>query len=457
MSKEEKTQEVAIGKKEHHHHHHHHHHHNDDEDYEEVEVKSNSLPQEVSGDKKDHERKHKHKHKKDAKNEENEISIDVNADIPLSKKELRLVKKGKITLEELQERKKNGSKRKVEGAPGLHNNSKRTKYGVWIGNMSFDTQKLDLVTFFTTKTADLEVEEPKEQGEEDGEAEKTEKKCRILEQDIVRINMPSKGIRNRGFAYVDFTTASKLNAALSLSETNLNGRDLLIKKSDSYDGRPTRKFPVSHNPPSRILFVGNLPFDTTEDQLREQFMHCGEIVKIRMATFEDSGKCKGFAFLDFKDEEGPSKALEDRSCHRVGGRELRMEFGEDRSKRRVGGNRERAHDDNERGPRSDGRTGSYQNRKEEFRERDNNRPGRDERPEERNDSYNGRTREEDNHRSFDKGRGHMNGSNNFNGKRIRTRNEDLAPNKRVKSSIALANAQRENPAARPRGKKVKFD
>jgi len=451
MAKEESIKSSPTDKEGLYHHHHHHHHHNEDQ-----------LKSEVESSSSEYKKEHKHKHKLD---EADELSIDINGDIPLSKKELRLVKKGKITLKELQERKKSGSKKKIEGAPGLHNNSKRTKYGVWIGNLSFDTQKCDLVTFFTTKTAELDIEESKEQEDNDSEPVETDKKCRILENDIVRINMPSKGTRNKGFAYVDFTSAAKRNAAISLSETNLNGRDLLIKKSESYEGRPTRKFPVSHNPPSRILFVGNLPFDTTEDQLREHFMHCGEIVRIRMATFEDSGKCKGFAFLDFKDEGGPTKALEDKSCRRVGGRELRMEFGEDRSKRRVGGAaRDGQHGSSERGPRSDGRVGGYQDRTEERRERINGYQEQNEGYTRRNDNYQerdyeytGRKNEGESHRSFKNDGNYGERSNNFSGKRTRMRSEDFGPNKRVKSSIALANAQRENPAARPRGKKVKFD
>ncbi|QPG76671.1 hypothetical protein FOA43_004065 [Brettanomyces nanus] len=238
--------------------------------------------------------------------------------------------------------------------------------------------------------------------------------------------MPSRGRKNKGFAYVDFKTEAQQTAALSLSETDLNGRNLLIKKSDSYEGRPTRTFPESHNPPSRILFVGNLSFDTTEDQLKNQFMHCGEILRVRMATFEDSGKCKGFAFLDFKDEEGPVAALKDKSCHKMMTRPLRMEFGEDRSKRRV----------NRSGDQENG--GSREIR--ETRETTTT------------------PKETNHHTTYSAPRATYKTPSTSHDSRPfkRSRDNDYAPNKRLRSSIALAIAQRENPGVKAQGKKVKF-
>ena len=53
-----------------------------------------------------------------------------------------------------------------------------------------------------------------------------------------------------------------------------------------------------------------------------------------MATFQDTGKCKGFAFIDFKDEEGATTALKSKLTKMLINRKLRMEYGEDRSKRR---------------------------------------------------------------------------------------------------------------------------
>ncbi|TID29168.1 hypothetical protein CANINC_002125 [Pichia inconspicua] len=271
-----------------------------------------------------------------------DIEISLDAEAPLSKKELRRIKKGKTTLEEIQKKK---AKKLAKAAQSGDNKSqpvsvdksestdstatpntttttttsttfqpaKRSNFGVWIGNLSFETTRDELTNFFISKMS-------------------------IEKSDIARVNLPTRGSKNRGFAYVDFFTEDHLNSAIGLSESELNTRKVLIKNANSYEGRPEKASATanaSKNPPSRILFVGNLSFDTTETMLRDHFNHCGEIVKIRMATFEDSGKCKGFAFIDFKDIEGPTAALKDRNCKKLIGRPLRMEFGEDRSQRKV--------------------------------------------------------------------------------------------------------------------------
>lgn len=241
-----------------------------------------------------------------------EIEIDINKATPLSKKELRLLKKGKKTAEEIESEKfqdvpkvkpATDGEEKSEEKPKGHSN-----VSVWIGNLSYDTTEEDLRNFMTAKST-------------------------IEEKDITRVKLPKNGRKNRGFAYMDFSSEDSMNIAVTLSEQELNGRKLLIKQGTNFEGRPA-KVEKEGNPPSRILFVGNLAFDTTDELLETHFRHCGEIMKIRMATFEDSGKCKGFAFIDFKDDQGPTKALADRNCKRMMGRPLRMEFGEDRSQRK---------------------------------------------------------------------------------------------------------------------------
>ncbi|CAR21648.1 Nop13p [Lachancea thermotolerans CBS 6340] len=282
---------------------------------------------------------------------EDEIEIDLNQTVPLSKKQKRLLRRGKVTLEELNEKfnldpssvkeyqkeiegktqseKKEGveegEEEVQEDASSASQKAKKDKkFGVWIGNLTFDTSKEDLCRFFIAKTKELDPD------------------SRVEESDILRVNLPlaqndGKQVKNKGFAHMNFRTQKQMDAVIALSESHLNGRNMLIKNSASFDGRPDKNdlISMSKNPPSRILFVGNLSFDTTDELLKKHFQHCGEIVKIRMATFQDTGKCKGFAFVDFKNEEGPTNALKDKTCRRIAGRPLRMEFGEDRSKRQV--------------------------------------------------------------------------------------------------------------------------
>jgi RNA recognition motif-containing protein len=367
-----------------------------------------------------------------------ELEINLDADIPLSKKELRRIKKGKTTLEELQKKKakklakataktneqsnitlstatieQNGEINKESTENDDNNNNtitnlptpKRSDYGIWIGNLSFDTSREEVTNFLISKSDN-----------------------KISKSDITRVNLPTRGTKNRGFAYIDFDNETILNLAISLSESELNGRKLLIKNAKSYQGRPEKPQGItsqlSKNPPSRILFIGNLSFDTTTDMLQDHFKHCGEIIKIRMATFEDSGKCKGFAFIDFKDIEGPTTALKDRNCKKLIGRPLRLEFGEDRSQRKVIPKREREFETDESSSNS------------KFNQDNNNNNNTI-----NNDQIHSKGFQPKQDKSF-----------------VKRHHSSNKSEQRMNSSIALANAQRQSVAiVKSTGKKVTFD
>ena len=55
--------------------------------------------------------------------------------------------------------------------------------------------------------------------------------------------------------------------------------------------------------------MGNLSFDVTKEDLEAHYAPCGAIVNIHMATFEDSGKCKGYAWVTFGDVEAATAAV----------------------------------------------------------------------------------------------------------------------------------------------------
>src|ERR1044071_5419375 len=57
------------------------------------------------------------------------------------------------------------------------------------------------------------------------------------------------------------------------------------------------------------LFVGNLPYSTTEVELREHFSAVGPLVYVRLATDRESGKPRGFAFVEFNDRAQAEEAV----------------------------------------------------------------------------------------------------------------------------------------------------
>lgn len=57
------------------------------------------------------------------------------------------------------------------------------------------------------------------------------------------------------------------------------------------------------------IFVGNLPFSATEDGLRDLFSPFGEVQQVRIMTDRDTGKSRGFAFVEMAQNEDAAKAI----------------------------------------------------------------------------------------------------------------------------------------------------
>jgi RNA recognition motif-containing protein len=228
---------------------------------------------------------------KKRKAEVEEIEVDVTAPEPPSKKELRRLKKGKPVPAsktgggESAETSESKKKAEVE---------KRSEHGV---------SKADLRKFFVdySDITDEMITRVHMPGPDDKKsANKVEEK------------RAGKQIHNKGFAYVDFSSADAVEKAIELSEQLLSGRRVLIKNHKSFEGRPEKTKEESRNeqkPPSKRVFLGNLSFDTTEESLKEHFAKCGAIESVKVATFEDSGKCKGYAWVVFEDLEAAAAAV----------------------------------------------------------------------------------------------------------------------------------------------------
>lgn len=58
------------------------------------------------------------------------------------------------------------------------------------------------------------------------------------------------------------------------------------------------------------LFVGGLSYNTTEDSLRAAFEQAGTITSVKILTYPDTGRSRGFGFVEMADEAGAQKAVE---------------------------------------------------------------------------------------------------------------------------------------------------
>jgi RNA recognition motif-containing protein len=84
------------------------------------------------------------------------------------------------------------------------------------------------------------------------------------------------------------------------------------------------------------LYVGNLPFSTTEEDLREMFEQHGPTVSVRVITDRETGRSRGFGFVEFEEESNAQKALEALNGADMGGRSLRVNEAQDRQGGRGG-------------------------------------------------------------------------------------------------------------------------
>jgi nucleolin len=91
----------------------------------------------------------------------------------------------------------------------------------------------------------------------------------------------------------------------------------------------------------KSVFVGNLPFSATEDDLKQLFADCGEIEGARIATDRETGRARGFGYVDFTDESAVDKAMALTGTD-LNGRAIRVDFGRRGfSGERAGGSGER--------------------------------------------------------------------------------------------------------------------
>ena len=84
------------------------------------------------------------------------------------------------------------------------------------------------------------------------------------------------------------------------------------------------------------LYVGNLSYDTTEGSLRTLFAEYGEIESVRMITDRDTGRPKGFAFVEMASEQAAQAAISGLNGKSVDDREIKVDRAKPQADRRQG-------------------------------------------------------------------------------------------------------------------------
>ena len=85
------------------------------------------------------------------------------------------------------------------------------------------------------------------------------------------------------------------------------------------------------------LYVGNLPYSTTEEDLRKLFSQYGNVDSVAVITDRDTGRSKGFGFVEFPDENEARNAISALSGQEYGGRALTVNEARPKTERSSGG------------------------------------------------------------------------------------------------------------------------
>ncbi len=90
------------------------------------------------------------------------------------------------------------------------------------------------------------------------------------------------------------------------------------------------------------LYIGNMNYDTTEDRLRELFEVYGEVTSVNVVTDRNTGRARGFAFVEMATDEAATAAIAALDGQTVDGRQLKVSEAQPRKSR--DGERDRPRD-----------------------------------------------------------------------------------------------------------------
>lgn len=89
------------------------------------------------------------------------------------------------------------------------------------------------------------------------------------------------------------------------------------------------------------IYVGNLAYNTKEDSLREAFAEYGEVGEVNIIMDRETGRSRGFAFIEMPDDNAAKAAIEALNLYRIDDRAITVNEARPREDRGGGGRRGR--------------------------------------------------------------------------------------------------------------------
>ena len=85
------------------------------------------------------------------------------------------------------------------------------------------------------------------------------------------------------------------------------------------------------------IYVGNLSYETTEDDLRTLFAQAGTVASVALIKDRDTGQSKGFAFVEMSNQSEAEKAIQTFNGYTLSNRPLKVNLARPREERSFGG------------------------------------------------------------------------------------------------------------------------
>src|ERR1041384_6725650 len=85
------------------------------------------------------------------------------------------------------------------------------------------------------------------------------------------------------------------------------------------------------------IYIGGLPYQTNEEQLSQIFSPYGEVASVKVITDRETGRSKGFGFVEMNDNEAAKKAIEELNEAELGGRTITVNEARPMEQRSGGG------------------------------------------------------------------------------------------------------------------------
>lgn len=139
--------------------------------------------------------------------------------------------------------------------------------------------------------------------------------------------------RSKGVGYVEFKNEDSVTAALQLTGQKLLGIPVIVQLTEAEKNRQVRESGGSGGHPNSIpfhrLYVGNIHFSITEQDLQNVFEPFGELEFVQLQK-DDTGRSRGYGFVQFRDAGQAREALEKMNGFDLAGRPIRVGLGNDK-------------------------------------------------------------------------------------------------------------------------------